>query len=101
MPSVSALRAPVAPTAPGRPLPLHAALLRRSVGDLAGRASRCWHCHRTPLVGERVYLYPVPAGERMLCELCRPLQRESPQRSELVHSVEEGATVRIRREKRR
>lgn len=101
MPSVSALRAPAPPSTGGRPLPLHIALLRRSVGALAARASRCWHCHRTPLVGERVYLYAASADERMVCELCRPLRRETPHRSELVHSVEEGATVRIRREKRR
>lgn len=81
-------------TALARPLPLHVALLRRSVGALAQRTHRCGHCHRTPLLGERVYLYD---GERMLCELCRPLQREPPARSQVVHSVEAGATVRIRR----
>ena len=101
MPHVLALKTPSPPSTGGRPLPLHAALLRRSVGDLAARASRCWHCHRTPLVGEHVYLYAASSGERMVCELCRPMRREAPHRSELVHSVEEGATVRIRREKRR
>ena len=78
-------------------LPLHTALLRRSVNDLAARAHRCWHCRRTPLTGERIYLYDVSAGERMACELCRPLRREAPSRSELVGSAEQGATVRIRR----
>lgn len=77
-----------------QPLPLHVALLRRSVGALAQRSMRCAHCRRTPLIGEHVYLYE---SERLLCELCRPLQREVPARSEVVHSVEEGATVRIRR----
>jgi hypothetical protein len=78
-------------------MPLHVALLRRSVTDLAERAHRCWHCRRTPLIGERIYLYAASAGERMVCELCRPMRREAPARSRIVHSVEEGATVRIRR----
>jgi hypothetical protein len=78
-------------------MPLHVALLRRSLTDLAERAHRCWDCRRTPLIGERIYLYAASAGERMVCELCRPMRREAPARSRIVHSVEEGATVRIRR----
>ncbi len=69
------------------------ALLRKSVGALAARRDRCAHCHRTPLVGERVYLY----GQRLVCELCRPLRREAPERSELVHSPEHKRAVRVRR----
>ena len=51
------------------------ALLRKSVGALTDKRALCVHCHRTPLVGERVYLY----GERIVCELCRPRRREAPQ----------------------
>ena len=36
------------------------ALLRKSVGALTDKRALCVHCHRTPLIGERVYLY----GER-------------------------------------
>ena len=50
------------------------------------------HCHRTPLVGERVYLY----AQAMVCELCRPRRREAPQRSELVRSPEHKRAVRVR-----
>ena len=60
----------------------------RSTPDRHG----CVHCHRTPLVGETVYCY----GERMVCELCRPLRREAPARSEVVHSAEHERAVRSR-----
>jgi len=69
------------------------ALLRKSVGALADARDRCVHCHRTPLVGERVYLY----GERLVCELCRPRRREAPAASELMRSPERERTVRVRR----
>lgn len=54
--------------------PREISLLRHSVGALTEGRHRCWHCRRTPLVGEHVHLY----GERLVCELCRPLRRESP-----------------------
>jgi hypothetical protein len=80
-----------------RPRPVvEISLLRQSVGALAERRTTCDHCRRTPLVGERVYLYAA-AGERLLCELCRHLRRESPERSELVHSAESAGSVRVRR----
>jgi recombinational DNA repair protein (RecF pathway) len=69
------------------------ALLRKSVGELADARDRCVHCHRTPLVGERVYLY----AERIVCELCRPRRREAPQGSELMRSPEHDRAVRVRR----
>ena len=47
---------------------LELALLRRGVDELAAGCERCRHCHRTPLIGERVYVYE---GGGMLCELCR------------------------------
>jgi len=68
------------------------ALLRRSVDLLSDERPRCLHCHRTPLVGERVYLY----AEQLVCELCRPRRREAPQRSELVRSPEHKRAVRVR-----
>jgi hypothetical protein len=71
--------------------------MRRSVGALVARRPRCWHCRRTPLVGERVYLYETSAEERLVCELCRPKRREAPARSELVRAAEGEGTVRIRR----
>ena len=67
-------------------------LLRRSVGALAARRVRCVHCRRTPLVGERVYVY----GERLVCELCRSNRREAPARSEIVHSPEHDRAVKLR-----
>jgi hypothetical protein len=72
---------------------LELALLRRSVGAIAAGCERCGHCHRTPLVGERVYHYE--SGE-MLCELCRAMRREPPAASRLVHSPELGNAVRIK-----
>lgn len=81
MPTISS------PSSPG----LELALLRKSVWALTARRDNCVHCHRTPLVGERVYLY----GERLVCELCRPLRREAPERSQLVHSPEHKRAVRV------
>jgi hypothetical protein len=69
---------------------LELALLRKSVGALAARRHSCVHCHRTPLIGELVFYY----GERMVCELCRPLRRERPSHEEIVHSPEHALTVR-------
>ena len=67
-------------------------LLRHSVGALSARRHGCVHCHRTPLIGEVVHIY----GDRMVCELCRPLHRESPARSEIVRSPEHDRAVRAR-----
>jgi hypothetical protein len=74
------------------PAPIAQALLRRSVGLLSDERPRCAHCHRTPLVGERVYLY----AQAIVCELCRPRRRGAPERSELVRSPEHKRAVRVR-----
>jgi hypothetical protein len=74
------------------PAPIAQALLRRSVGLLTDERPRCAHCHRTPLVGERVYLY----AQAIVCELCRPRRRGAPERSELVRSPEHKRAVRVR-----
>ena len=54
--------------------PPELSFVRSSMRALAGAREGCEHCHRTPLVGETVYFY----GERMVCELCRPLRRDAP-----------------------
>jgi hypothetical protein len=77
---------------PSPPAPIAQALLRRSVGLLADERPRCVHCHRTPLVGERVYLY----AQAIVCELCRPRRQNAPERSELVRSPEHKRAVRVR-----
>jgi hypothetical protein len=74
------------------PAPMARALLRRSVVALSDERPHCVHCHRTPLVGERVYFY----DEQIVCELCRPRRREHEQRSELVRSPEHKRAVRVR-----
>jgi hypothetical protein len=74
------------------PAPIAQALLRKSVGMLTDERPRCAHCHRTPLVGERVYLY----AQAIVCELCRPRRRGAPERSELVRSPEHKRAVRVR-----
>jgi hypothetical protein len=77
--------------------PLERVLLRRSVGELEAHRHRCAHCQRTPLTGEIVHVYAVAAGERLVCELCRPLRREAPARSELMHAPEHVRSVRVTR----
>jgi hypothetical protein len=74
------------------PAPIAQALLRKSVGLLTDERPRCAHCHRTPLVGERVYLY----AQAIVCELCRPRRANAPERSELVRSPEHKRAVRVR-----
>ena len=76
---------------------LERALLQRSMGEHETRRHRCVHCHRTPLTGELVYVYASSADERIVCELCRPLRREAPLRSELMHAPEHERSVRIAR----
>ena len=68
-------------------------LLRKGVGARAAACPRCADCGRTPLVGERIYSYE---GGRLACELCKPLRRQDPVRSDLVHGPEHGNAVRIR-----
>ena len=81
-------------SAASRP-PLQELLLRRSVGEREAHRHRCVHCGRTPLTGEVVHLYAAAAGERMVCELCRPLRREAPERSELMHAPDRERAVRL------
>jgi hypothetical protein len=73
---------------------LEHALLRKSVGTLAGGRHRCADCGRSPLVGETLHRY---AGGATVCELCRPLRRSAPEASEPVRHSEFGLTVRIHR----
>ena len=72
--------------------PHELSFVRASMRALAGGREGCAHCHRTPLMGETIYRY----GERFVCELCRPLRRESPGQVEVVHSAERDHTVRRR-----
>ena len=69
------------------------ALLRASVDALGAARPTCRHCHRTPLVGERVHLYDSKHGTDIVCELCRPLRVAAADRTELVSSPERGHSV--------
>jgi hypothetical protein len=71
---------------------LELALLRRGVDEMAAASERCQRCHRTPLIGERVYIY---ASGSIACELCRSLQGEAPLGSRMVHGPEFGHTMKI------
>jgi len=66
-------------------------LLRKAAVALRESSTRCRDCGRTPLPGERLHLYT--RGHRV-CELCRPLRRETPERSELVRGGEPAVRVR-------
>ena len=91
MPTLSLRRS----SAPARPA-LEQAILRRSVGEHEAHRHRCTHCDRTPVIGEVVHLYATVEGERLVCELCRPLRREPPVGSRLMHSPAHDRTVRVR-----
>ena len=78
---------------PVREMPLlELALLRQGVSDRAAGCERCEDCRRTPLVGERVYVYQQGS---MLCELCRNRRSEPPLSSHIVHGPEFGHTMRL------
>ncbi len=68
-------------------------LLRKGVGALEAGRQGCSDCGRTPLVGERVHVYPRHV---VLCALCRPRRRAAPERTLTVHHSERGHTVRLR-----
>ena len=85
MPQLSVLK-PVGPP--------ELSFVRSSVRALAGAREGCEGCHRTPLVGETVYFFGE--GERMVCELCKPLRHDEPARSQVVHSSEHELTVKRR-----
>ena len=92
MPAIS-LRRTAAPAVPQ----LEKALLRRSMGEHETHRHRCAHCRRTPLIGEVVHVYAGAPEERLVCALCRPLRREAPARSELMHAPEHERSVRVAR----
>jgi hypothetical protein len=73
-------------------LELELALLRRGLDERLAGSERCSCCHRTPLVGERVYVY---ASSVIACELCRDRQDEAPLQSRIVRGPEFGHTMRI------
>jgi hypothetical protein len=71
---------------------LELALLRRGVDHRTAELETCAHCHRHPLIGERVYVY---SSGSTLCELCKALGTERPTSSHLVHGPEFGHTMKI------
>jgi hypothetical protein len=68
------------------------ALLRRSLGDIAGKVEHCNSCHRAMLIGERVYEYDD--GE-LRCALCRDRDRSTPAQSRTVHTAAHGHSIRM------
>jgi hypothetical protein len=92
MPAISLRRTPA--PAPQR---LEKALLRRSLGEHESQRHRCVHCLRTPLTGELVHVYATTAGDRLVCDLCRPVRRERPVRSELMLAPDHERAVRVTR----
>lgn len=71
---------------------LERALLRRGVVQRAADRERCGRCQRTPLIGERIYLYD---HETVRCELCRAQERQAPLDSHLIHGPEFGHTIKV------
>jgi hypothetical protein len=67
-------------------------LLRRSVAGLAERSERCGHCHRTMLIGEKVYEY---GSGQLRCELCKKDEHSAPAHSHLIHTPEFGHTIKV------
>jgi hypothetical protein len=74
------------------PPELELELLRRGVDQRVAGSVRCERCRRTPLIGERVYVYE---SEAILCELCRALEHNAPLGSRMIHGPAFGHTMRI------
>ena len=75
---------------PGSIADLERALLRSSVMRLEAGRDRCRDCHRSPLIGERMYVY---AGGRVVCHQCRTRRSEEPIEVHLVKGTRSGHTV--------
>ncbi len=87
--SVSKLRA----SAPGHKRKVfEISLVRSSMAALTDGRRMCVHCHRTPLVGETVFV----SGEQLVCALCRAGRRDGAGHEEVVHSAERDHTVKRR-----
>ena len=71
---------------------LELALMKRGLDWLTATSLRCGQCHRSLLVGERVYLYESGTA---LCELCRAREHSAPSGSHTVHGPEFGHTLRV------
>ena len=71
---------------------LELALLRGGIDQRMAGHECCSGCDRSPLIGERVYVY---GPDRVLCELCRDRERHAPSGSRLVHTPAFGHTLRI------
>jgi hypothetical protein len=72
------------------PAPFQRHFVRRSILRLSAVRPVCHDCHRSPLIGERVYFYE---RGRLVCALCRPFRKQEPLRSDIVRGVEHGHTV--------
>jgi hypothetical protein len=69
---------------------LERALLRNGVSRLEAGRDRCRDCHRSPLIGERMFVY---ASGRTVCELCSALRTEEPDEVHIVRGSQSGHTV--------
>ena len=69
---------------------LERALVRNSVLRLEAGRDRCRSCHRSPLVGERMFVY---ANGRAVCELCRTVRPDESAEVHLVRATSAGHTV--------
>ena len=69
---------------------LERALLRSSVSRLEAGRDRCRDCHRSPLIGERMFVYD---SGRTVCELCRAVRPEEPAESLVVRGPQSRHTV--------
>jgi hypothetical protein len=78
-------------------MPLENAHRPRSAGAHEHPRHRRDHCHRTPHTREGVHANDAADAERLVCELCRPLRRETPARSLLMHAPEHDRSVRVTR----
>ncbi len=71
---------------------LELCLLGRGLADMADEIERCGRCHRTPLIGEKIYEFA--AGE-LRCALCLDHEQTAPSSSHTVHGLAFGHSIRV------
>ena len=69
---------------------LERALLRSSVSRLEAGRDRCRDCHRSPLIGERMY---VSDTGRTICELCHAVRPDEAAEIHVVRGPQSRHTV--------
>lgn len=89
---------PPSPDQPHHAPELERRFLRLGVEGMASERTGCSRCGRSPLVGERLFVFETSGGEVALCDICRAGAPEGslgqPLRIQRTRASERGLNVR-------